>query len=167
MLGLHNTKIQESIMYTLSFKGSRFVAIAFCNLQTTVMSRRECYRCTLNAKKSTLGPGSESLYAEWYFWMQYVPLIVIHTGAGRYAKTNDARIKALCDQTCRLVMEELKTGLSALSGAEMAVQMLEDSPLTNAGYGSHLNGSGQVECDAAIMSNVDGKFGCVAAVPGT
>lgn len=131
------------------------------------MSRREFCCCTLNAKKSTFGPGSVSFYAERYFEMQYVPLIVIHTGAGRYSKKNDAQIKRLCDKICRVIMERLKAGLSSLSGAEMAVQMLEDSPLTNAGYGSHLNASGKVECDAAIMCSVDGKFGCVASIPGT
>lgn len=63
-------------------------------------------------------------------------------------------------------MERLGDGMTSLDGAAMAIQLLEDSPLTNAGYGSNLNASGRVECDAAIMSSVDGRFGCVAAVPG-
>lgn len=117
-------------------------------------------------EKSTRRPGSTSFCCGQRPEMPYLPLIVIHTGAGRHARKRDAEIRALCDRVCRQVMERLKAGSSALSGAEMAVQMLEDSPLTNAGYGSALNISGNVECDAAIMSSIDGVFGCVAAVPG-
>ncbi len=57
-------------------------------------------------------------------------------------------------------------GLEAghLDAAEIAVKVLEDSPLFNAGYGSVLNREGYVEMDASVADGVTGRFGAVAAV---
>ncbi|PVI08422.1 N-terminal nucleophile aminohydrolase [Periconia macrospinosa] len=57
----------------------------------------------------------------------------------------------------------LKNGGSALDAAEVAVKVLEDKEITNAGYGSNLTMDGVVECDASIVDH-NGRSGAVGAV---
>ena len=58
----------------------------------------------------------------------------------------------------------LEDGGAALDAVQLAVEVLEDSPLFNAGKGSVLNAAGEVEMDAAIMSGTDLAAGAVAGV---
>jgi beta-aspartyl-peptidase (threonine type) len=51
-----------------------------------------------------------------------------------------------------------------LSAIEAALQVLEENPLFNAGYGSCLTQDGQVELDASIMDGPTGRFGAVGAM---
>lgn len=60
--------------------------------------------------------------------------------------------------------EILQRGGSALDAAEIAVRLLEDNPLFNAGKGSALSSTGEVEMDAAIMCGRTLRAGAVGSV---
>ena len=61
-------------------------------------------------------------------------------------------------------MTFLNNGASALDAVEMAIKVLEDKDITNAGFGSNLTMEGIVECDATIVDHF-GRSGAVGAVP--
>lgn len=58
----------------------------------------------------------------------------------------------------------LAEGGSALDAVVEAVAILEDDPLFDAGYGSHLNLEGRVQLDAIVMDGERLEAGAVAAV---
>ena len=60
-------------------------------------------------------------------------------------------------------MTFLKSGDSATNAVEMAIKVLEDKEITNAGFGSNLTLHGDVECDATIVDHF-GRSGAVGAV---
>ncbi len=66
-------------------------------------------------------------------------------------------------KVCELGYEILKNNGSALDAVERAVVELEDSPWFNAGTGATLSIEGEVELDAAIMSD-DLRAGAVACI---
>ncbi|KAI9670426.1 MAG: hypothetical protein M1829_004749 [Trizodia sp. TS-e1964] len=57
----------------------------------------------------------------------------------------------------------LRGGGTAVDAVEMAVKVLEDQEITNAGFGSNLAIDGVVECDATIVDHF-GRSGAVGAV---
>ena len=58
----------------------------------------------------------------------------------------------------------LTRGGHALDAIEASVMVLEDDPVFDAGYGSHLNLDGQVECDAIVMDASSLRAGSVAGL---
>ncbi|XP_046849487.1 threonine aspartase 1-like isoform X2 [Xenia sp. Carnegie-2017] len=67
---------------------------------------------------------------------------------------------------CQKACASLQLGQNALEALTVAIKVLENSPLTNAGIGSNLTMNGEVECDASIMDGSSSSFGAVAAVSG-
>ena len=60
-------------------------------------------------------------------------------------------------------MTFLNNGASAVEAVEIAIRVLEDKEITNAGFGSNLSMDGTVECDATIIDHY-GRSGAVGAV---
>ena len=60
-------------------------------------------------------------------------------------------------------MTFLNNGASAVEAVEIAIRVLEDKEITNAGFGSNLSMDGTVECDATIVDHY-GRSGAVGAV---
>jgi L-asparaginase / beta-aspartyl-peptidase len=95
--------------------------------------------------------------------------LVIHGGAGTILKKNMSPEK---EQAYRSKLQEaLKAGYNALAkgatsidAVEIAIRILEDSPLFNAGKGSVFTNDGKNEMDAAIMDGKTLKAGSIAGV---
>ncbi|OLL27075.1 Threonine aspartase 1 [Neolecta irregularis DAH-3] len=94
----------------------------------------------------------------------YKPFVVVHIGAGNHSRKLENQYKALCNESCIRAMDLLLSGSSSFKAVEMAVKILEDSALTNAGFGSNLTVTGSVECDAAVM--YQGRCAALGAVNG-
>jgi isoaspartyl peptidase/L-asparaginase-like protein (Ntn-hydrolase superfamily) len=91
------------------------------------------------------------------------PVIVLHGGAGRIERRTLARCQALLGSVLECACELLRNG-NSLDAVTVAVAMLEDSGLFNAGRGASLNTDGTAELDASIMEGRDQRAGAVAAV---
>lgn len=63
----------------------------------------------------------------------------------------------------KAAMAVLRSGGTAVDAVEMAIKVLEDREITNAGYGSNLAMNGTVECDASIVDHY-GRSGAVGAM---
>ena len=87
---------------------------------------------------------------------------MIHGGAG--AVREPERFEGALRRIITRGAEVLASDGAALEAVTLCVQLLEDDPLFNAGFGSVLNAQGIAECDAAIMDGRTLSAGAVAGV---
>lgn len=99
----------------------------------------------------------------------HTPTLVIHGGAGTILKENMTREQ---EQAYHDKLKEalnaghavLKDGGTSEDAVIVAIMIMEDSPLFNAGKGSVFTSDGTNEMDASIMNGFDGSAGAVAGV---
>src|SRR6516162_9139768 len=84
------------------------------------------------------------------------PSLIVHGGAWDIPDDAIVACKAGC-------LRALHAG-HAVDALEAAIIVLEDDPVFDAGYGSHLNIDGYVECDAIVMDAATLRAGSVAGL---
>lgn len=92
------------------------------------------------------------------------PVLLVHGGAGEIPEDGHQARVAGCERAAEAGWAILSDGGSALDAVEVAVRLMEDNPIFNAGHGSSLNARGEVELDAIIMDGQNLNLGAVAAV---
>lgn len=97
------------------------------------------------------------------------PAIVIHGGAGTIARASmtgekEAEIRAALKESVQAGHRVLMAGESSTRAVIAAINVMEDSPLFNAGNGSVFNAAGNHEMDASIMEGAGLNAGAVASV---
>ncbi len=95
--------------------------------------------------------------------------IVIHGGAGTILKKNmtpekEIAYKTKLEEAIKVGHEILKKGGTSLEAVEKTINILENSPLFNAGKGAVFNSEGVNELDASIMDGSTLNAGAVAGV---
>uniref|UniRef100_A0A9J7YU45 Threonine aspartase 1 n=1 Tax=Cyprinus carpio carpio TaxID=630221 RepID=A0A9J7YU45_CYPCA len=93
-------------------------------------------------------------------------MIFTSSGAGYHSESKAKEYKHVCKRACQKAVDRLRAGGMALEAVTAALIELEDSPFTNAGTGSNLNLSGEIECDASIMDGKSLNYGAVGALSG-
>lgn len=92
------------------------------------------------------------------------PSLIVHGGAWDIPNSVVPACKSGCERALTAGWGILQAGGSALDAIEAAVVILEDDPVFDAGYGSHLNLDGRVECDAIVMDGASLRAGAVATL---
>jgi beta-aspartyl-peptidase (threonine type) len=95
--------------------------------------------------------------------------IVLHGGAGTILKENmtpelEKQYLAKMDEALEKGYDTLSKGGTCADAVVVAIKVLEDSPLFNAGKGSVFTADGKNEMDAAMMDGKTLKSGAVAGV---
>ncbi len=95
--------------------------------------------------------------------------IAIHGGAGtitREAMTpeREQAFREKLEEAIRAGHRVLSEGGTSIEGVRAAINIMEDSPLFNAGKGAVFNAAGQNELDSSIMDGATLNAGAVAAI---
>lgn len=95
--------------------------------------------------------------------------IVIHGGAGNIKRENisaekEKIYKAKLDEAISKGHDILQNGGTAMEAVQRTINILEDSPLFNAGKGAVFNHEGYNELDASIMDGKTQNAGAIAGV---
>lgn len=92
------------------------------------------------------------------------PSLIVHGGAWDIPDEAVDACKAGCQRALAAGWPVLNNGGSALDAVVAAIMVLEDDPVFDAGFGSHLTLDGYVECDAIVMDGDTLRAGSVAAL---
>lgn len=90
------------------------------------------------------------------------PALIIHGGAWDIPDEAVDACQSGCSRALAAGWSILASGGSALEAVEAVIIVLEDDPVFDAGFGSHLNLDGRVECDAMIMDGATLRAGAAA-----
>jgi beta-aspartyl-peptidase (threonine type) len=92
-------------------------------------------------------------------------VLCVHGGAGQRRPSEEtAHIEAAINSALDAGWAVVETGGSALDAVQVAIGVLEDEPLFNAGRGAALTIDGTVELDAALMDGATERAGAVIGV---
>ncbi len=94
---------------------------------------------------------------------------MIHGGAGVIRRGDltperEKEYRAKLEEALIAGYKALQAGRSALDAVEIAIKIMEDSPLFNAGKGAVFTADGKNELDAAVMNGKDLMAGAVAGL---
>ncbi len=95
--------------------------------------------------------------------------IVIHGGAGTIARADmtdekETEIRAALEESVQAGHQVLLAGGTSTNAVIAAINVMEDSPLFNAGNGAVFNAAGKHEMDASIMEGAGLNAGAIASV---
>ncbi|MGO1650101.1 MAG: isoaspartyl peptidase/L-asparaginase family protein [Sphingobacterium sp.] len=96
-------------------------------------------------------------------------VLAIHGGAGTILKEKmtdslELAYRETLEHALRIGYDAIRQGKSSLDAVELTIQVLEDSPLFNAGKGAVFTHEGHNELDASIMEGFTRNAGAVAGV---
>src|SRR6202043_3215353 len=92
------------------------------------------------------------------------PSLIVHGGAWDIPDEAVEACKDGCEHALAAGWSILSQDGPALDAVEAAVVVLENDPVFDAGFGSHLNLDGRVECDAIVMDGATLRAGSAAAL---
>ena len=95
--------------------------------------------------------------------------LAIHGGAGTIQRANmsaeqEAEYRAKLKEALQAGYQVLEQGGTSLDAVEAAIQLMEESPLFNAGKGAVFTNDGKNELDAAIIDGQTHQAGAVAGI---
>ncbi|HLV95502.1 MAG TPA: isoaspartyl peptidase/L-asparaginase [Candidatus Acidoferrales bacterium] len=92
------------------------------------------------------------------------PSLIVHGGASPIPSERFAACRGGLRRSLEVGWKILSAGGNAADAVDAAIVVLEDDPVFDAGFGSHLTLDGRVQLDAILMDGATLKAGSVAAV---